>query len=179
MFVVGFTSKSSSKLIQWLAPYITGSKWIHTWVEYISPSWGGRWVAHASSKGVVIVPATRYLRSIRGKGEIVRYKVKNLDTAAGMSKCRLLIGRDYDYKSLVWNLFLVLLYKWFGRLLGTPRIDRTKITCSEFVSSILKEAGAWGEQNIEPEFLSPGALESLCHGSPDFEVLESSDDGKK
>jgi hypothetical protein len=170
-YYIGMTTKSAHWLLQWLVPIVTGSKWMHVWIEYPSEDWGGEWIAHATNDGVVKVPAEPYIAKVKTQGEIKRYKIVGIDPRVGMKSSRELVGLEYDYKSLAWNMFVLLLYRLFGRHVIGPALDRTKMTCSEFIAYILQGSGIL-DQDAEPEFFSPGDIEAFCEKSPHLELCQ-------
>jgi hypothetical protein len=160
---IGFSRGRSlrSKLIRWA----TAAEWSHVWVEYPSHVWGGRWVAHSAENGVVKVPAELYLAS---RETVKRFEVKP-DITGGLEACREFVGKRYDYK-VIWNALLGVLWRatgweWLKKIVSK---DSSKLTCSEFVTSILKEAGVVGTESMDPELTTPGDLESFCSSSDDF-----------
>lgn len=166
MIYIGFSRGKSlrSKLIRWA----TAAEWSHVWVEYPSHVWGGRWIAHSAELGVVKAPAEPYLAS---RERTIRYEVK-VDITRGLEACRDHVGKRYDYK-VIWNALLGVLlrvtgWKWLRKIVVK---DSSRFTCSEFVTSILKEAGVTGTEGMDPELTTPGELETFCASSNDFWVV--------
>lgn len=181
MIRIGFgtTDKLHSRLIRW----VTRSPWSHVWIEYESEVWGGWWVAHAGPSGVVKVP----LETVRAAHLKRRIYECRLDLSSGLSASRMYVGSAYDYKSVLWNGFLLLLSRVFAREWLTKIVtrNRSKMSCSEFVGTILKKAGVFASENAEivllaigvgdgksldPEFVTPGMLERFCAGCEGFQV---------
>lgn len=167
MIYIGFSRSRSirSKLVRWA----TGAAWSHVWIEYPSHAWGGRWVAHSAENGVVKVPAEPYLASCEA---VKRFEVK-VDITKGLEACREFVGRKYDYK-VIWNALVGVIHRvtkwqWLYKIVSK---DSSKLTCSEFVSSILKEAGVIGTEGMDPELTTPGDLERFCSSSPIFGVVQ-------
>lgn len=167
MICIGFSRGRSvrSKLIRWA----TGTEWSHVWIEYPSHVWGGRWVAHSAENGVVKVPAEPYLASC----ETVKRFEAQVDLTKGLRACREFVGRDYDYK-VIWNALLLVVHRWtsWKWLLGLASRDISRMTCSEFVATILKKAGLPEARGMEPEFITPGDLFKLCETSDKFRVMQ-------
>jgi len=176
----GTSNKLHSRLIRW----VTRSPWSHVWVEYESEAWGGEWAAHAGPSGVVKVP----LETVHAEQSKRKVYDCRLDLIPGLRASRGHVGAAYDYRSVLWNGLLLLLSRVFAREWLTKIVtrNRSKMSCSEFVSTIMKRAGvfdteravkplfAMGVSNgesLDPEFVTPGALEQFCAASEDFTVV--------
>lgn len=167
MICIGFGSGSGwrSKLIQWA----TASEWNHVWIEYPSTCWGGMWAAHSAEHGVVKEPCARVRN---GYKRTYIFEVKGFDLTPGMKKSKELLGRRYDFK-VIWNAVLLVIHrstgwKWLWNLAAK---DITKLTCSEFVTMVMKRAGLPEAQRLDPEFTTPGDLFKLCKASKTFWTL--------
>ena len=180
MIRIGFgtTNKLHSRLIRW----VTRSPWSHVWVEYESEEWGGWWAAHAGPTGVVKVPLEKVHES-HTKRKVYECEV---DLSKGLRSVREYVGADYDYRSVLWNGFLLLMSRVFARewLVKIVSRNRSKMSCSEFVSSVMQGAGMFDSEHaaevllalgvnvaeLDTELITPGALERFCAGSDDFWV---------
>jgi len=183
---IGFGASDSwrSRLIRWA----TAAKWSHVWIEYPSTCWGGMWVAHATELGVIKEPSERVHKRF---DRFCVFDVRWEDMATGMVMSRDLIGRPYDFK-VVWNALLLVLnrvfrWKWLGRVVFK---DITRVTCSEFVATVMQKGGRIQElheaefitlvmqrvgleqaKEVNPEFVTPGDLFKLCRASRAFWTL--------
>lgn len=161
----GTNSKLKSKLVRW----VTGEKWTHTWIEYPSTVWGGLWVAHSSSNGVVKVPQERVQRDYPLN---IVYECK-ADLSHGFMWARGTVSMPYDW-GVIWNAVLLLLFratgwKWLSKFAWRcPRC----MTCSEWVTSLLKAASVKGLEGYDPELTTSGTLEKFCSESDDFEIIQ-------
>jgi hypothetical protein len=177
MIYIGFgtNEKWTSKLIRWA----TKSEWSHTWVEYPSGVWGGRWVAHSWKDGVVKVPLEQ-VEANYTKRKLYECRV---DLSTGFKWARSYITADYDY-GVIWNGLILALHratKW-DWLMQIAARNAAKFSCSEFVASILKASGVRGlessgvvgddvEDRFDPELTTPGDVERFCAASDDFWVV--------
>lgn len=166
MICIGFGASDSvrSKLIRWA----TKSDWSHVWVEYQSRAWGGYWAAHSTEKGVVKEPAARVKRRYN---RAVLFEAK-FDLTPGMSSARTLVGKPYDFM-VIWNALLLILSRWirYGWLVQYVSRDLSKVTCSEFVATIIKRSGLQEAKGLDPELTTPGDLHRLCERSREFRIL--------
>lgn len=166
MICIGFgtNKKWVSKLIRWA----TRSSWSHVWVEYPSGIWGGRWVAHSQSEGVVKVP----LEQIEVAYPTRKLYECNPNLENGFLWARTRISAKYDY-GVIWNALLLVLYRatkweWLWKIVAK---NAARYSCSEFVCGILKAAGVEGTEGLDPELTTPGDLEKFCSGSNNFLVM--------
>lgn len=167
MISIGFgtNEKFHSKLIRW----ITNHHHSHVWIEYVSETWDGVWIAHASPKGVV--KETQENVYERYPKHVV-YDIA-IDVKKGLHAVRNDFGADYDYPSVIWNGFLLTIYKvirW-NKLHKLAARNVSKFSCSEFVSKILKKAGVPGADSLDPELTTPADLERFCAESDYFWVV--------
>jgi len=100
------------------------------------------------------------------------FEVKGFDLTAGMKKSKELLGRKYDFK-VIWNALLLVLnrvtkWHWLWKL--TVK-DVSKLSCSEFVATVMKRAGLPEAQGLDPEFATPGDLFKICKASKTFWTL--------
>ena len=167
MICIGFGASDSlrSKLIRWA----TASDWSHVWVEYPSTCWGGQWAAHSTEYGVVKEQCER-VRTRYDRTYI--FEVKGFDITNGMKECGHLLGRRYDFK-VIWNALLLVVHratkwKWLWSLASR---DISRLTCSEFVATVMKRAGLSEAKGLDPEFTTPGDLFKLCKASKTFWML--------
>lgn len=167
MLTIGFARDRSfkSKLIR----FATGGVWSHCWIEYPSEIWGGRWIAHASADGIIKIPAEQYLKS---RDTYIRYEVLK-DIRQGLVKSRNHVGKKYDFFAAIFNGLLLLLFRLTGIQLWEPVINHNRITCSEFVATILKAGGIPEMQDKIPELMTPSMLEEICNSSKDFRRIEN------
>ena len=169
MIVIGFgtNEKWTSKLIRWA----TDSPWSHCWIEYPSGVWGGRWVAHSWSDGVVKVPLEQ-VEAAYPKRKIYECRVDVDKLQPGFTWSRKYIAADYDY-GVIWNGFLLVLWKATGWKYLHKIVHRnaTKFSCSEFLAGFMKAAGVTGTESLDPELTTPGELEEFCSSSDDFWVV--------
>ena len=152
---------------------VTDSEVSHSWIEYSSSTWGGRWVAHATSRGVIM----EYAHYVRERYPTYKIYQCHADLNQGLIAARELIGRsDYDY-GVLWNCTLYLLYratKW-EQLRKLAAYNASKMTCSEFVALVLKEAGidGTGGAEFDPELMTTGMLEAFLDESSQFELVKA------
>ena len=151
MIVIGFSR--SNNLTGWLIRKATGGRWNHAWIGYTDPVWGGQWVTHAISDGVSVQRA----ELLRDKyNESVCFQVMgSIDVQQGMRETRDYVNKPYDFRSVILNGLLLILYKlthveWFN-----PVIDHNKVSCSEFVALILQRANFTAVQGKDAEEFPP------------------------
>ncbi len=150
--------------------FVTKSAHSHSWVEYSSQVWKGRWVAHSTARGVIkeIQPQVRARYPIH---KIYRCK---MDLKEGLQAVREYVGTaDYDF-GVIWNGILLLFYRvlrW-RKLYEFVMRNTAKISCSEFVALIFQQAKVPGAENIDPELTTTGMLETIASESSDFELIE-------
>lgn len=167
MICIGFGAENNlkSKLIRWAIR----SDCSHVWLEYPSRCWGGQWVAHSSDRGVVKEPCSR----VRNRyDKVYLFEVKGFDLMPGMRKSKELMGRRYDFK-VIWNALVLVAHRFtkWDWLWNIASKDLNRLTCSEFVTTVLKRAGLPEARNLDPEFTTPGDLLELCKTSKTFWVL--------
>lgn len=165
MIVVGFSRGRS-----WIATAIrwfTSSYWAHTWIEYPSHTWGGRWIAHATERGILKELAQPKLDYW---GAVARYEVVP-DVTQGLEACRGHVGKPYDFMAIAGHVVRIIGHWATGKKLFNPSRDAARLTCSEFVAKILKNAGVAGTEDWDPESITPGDIERLCSSSEDFRML--------
>jgi len=167
MISIGFGTnrKWTSCLIRWA----TGSEYSHVWVEYESSVWGGTWVAHAGPKGVVKETQENVYK------KYPKHRIYDFsgDLTKGLHAVKGDVGADYDYRSVIWNGLLLVLYtatRW-NYLHSLVTRNTSKLSCSEFVAKILKECGVEGTETFDPELTTPGDLERFCAHSDHFWVV--------
>jgi len=165
----GANDKWVSKLICWA----TEADYSHTWIEYPSMVWGGLWVAHSSSGGVVKVPQER-VRKTYPVSEIYECRV---DLDDGFRWARGYIGAKYDY-GVIWNAILLVLYRFTKWEFLKKIVWRctSRMSCSEFGAGILKNSGIAGTEDMDIELTTTGALRSFCMASDDFEIINGQDE---
>lgn len=151
MFVIGFSHSRDFK--GWLIRKAIGGFWNHAWLGYTDPVWGGQWVAHATKDGVVIQPAEELEKQYDSSAGFE--VIGDLDILQAMKETRNYIGRSYDYRSVIINGLLLLLYRLTGVEWFNPIIDQSKISCSEFVSLILQRAKFSPAQEKNAELFPP------------------------
>jgi len=100
------------------------------------------------------------------------FEVKGFDLTSGMAASKELLGRAYDFK-VIWNALLLVIHratkwKWLWKVASK---DISKITCSEFVATVMKRAGLPEAKGLDPEFVTPGDLFHLCKSSKTFWTL--------
>jgi hypothetical protein len=143
----------------------TDSRWSHTWIEYESALWGGRWVAHASPTGVVKVPIERVLEEYP---EHVRLSC-SADLRGGFAWARSYVGAPYDY-GVIWNGLIYAVHRatdW-DFLHKIVWRNTAKFTCSEFVTGFLRAADVRTVAGLEPELTPPVLLWKVCMQSGEF-----------
>lgn len=168
MICIGFgtNDKLHSRLIRWA----TESEWTHTWIEYPSGVWGGRWAAHSGPDGVVKVPVKTIEKVYPRR---VVYECF-LDTDAlwpGFAWAHKHIGASYDY-GVIWNAVLLVIHRatrwaWLYKVVSRNAV---RFTCSEFASGFLKASGVKGAEKFDPELTHSGDLERFCSVSEDFQL---------
>jgi hypothetical protein len=151
----------------WLICKITDSKVSHSWIEYPSHVWGGQWVAHSTSRGVI----KEIQESVRERYPVHEIYECKADLKKGLDSVRKYVGTaDYDF-GVLWNGVLLLVYKlikwkWLYHLVIR---NTAKLTCSEFVALILKNAELPGTEEIDPELTTTGQLKAIVTASDDFQ----------
>jgi len=163
---VGFSSQKT--FVSWLIRVFTGSRWAHSWIEYRSGLWGGRWIAHSTGAGVQKVPAEQ-LKAVWSSW--VGYSCE-IDLTPGIRTNRSYVGTGYDFVSLGGHILRLMTWWLLGRRILNPSRDASKVTCSEFVARILKGAGVPGTEEWDPETMDSGALQSFCETSPYFTKVQ-------
>lgn len=148
----------------------TKAQYSHSWIEYPSNVWGGRWIAHATSRGVI----KEFHKHVYDRyPKRVRYRCK-IDLDKGIEAVRGRVGRsDYDFGGIV-NLLILVLHratKWKLWHAFVCRNDE-KVTCSEFVAIILDEAGVKPTEKLDTEITTTGDLVKLVKNSEHFELVE-------
>jgi hypothetical protein len=133
MIVVGFSR--SNNFLGWLIRKATGGNWNHAWVGYTDPVWGGQWVTHAISDGVI---PQRVELLKKNYDDWMCFEVVGLDIEEGMRKARNYVNKKYDFKAVILNGILLALYKVTGVEWFNPIINHNKVSCSEFVALILQ-----------------------------------------
>ena len=163
--VFGTNDKLTSRLIRW----VTKSPWSHVWIEYKSQTWGGHWMAiHSSAKGVVIEPC----ENVRKRYPKCKTYECRADIGNGLLAIRHYLGADYDYKAVLWNGFLLLVYTFcpVRELFDIVERNNARFSCSELASIILKQAKIRGAHGLDPELMTPGMLERFCSSNDLFWV---------
>jgi len=156
MIVLGFSR--SNNFTGWLIRKALGGRWNHVWIGYTDPIWGGQWVTHAISDGVTIQKA-ELLKENYDESEC--FQVIGLDMRQGMRETRDYVNKPYDFKAVILNGLLLLLYRltkieWFN-----PIIDHNKASCSEFATLILQRANFKPVQGKEAELVPPDGERGL------------------
>jgi hypothetical protein len=169
MVRIGFHSRKG--LWPWLVSKVTGSKWVHTWVEYESKDWGGRWIMHASLKGVFTLPAEQ-VESGKDIEEVSIFESLT-DIRPALESCSIFVGRKYDIWTLLWNMVLLLLYKASGAELGKKARNPGRFTCSEFVTLVLQRGNLHEVKYLTAEFVKPGELWDILENSPSFRRINA------
>jgi hypothetical protein len=166
MVIIGFGQGKG--LLSWVVRKVTKGEWSHVFIEWWSDEWGGFFVTHAQSTGVVTQP----LEAIREKYPVQKwYRVRSDEfIRGGLKKMRPHIGKPYDYVAVLINTVLLLLYylfrwEWLWKIVWR---DSRKFTCSEFVIMVLKEAAILGAGQLDPELTTPSQLERFCSQSECF-----------
>jgi hypothetical protein len=161
----GTNERWTSRLIRWA----TDAEYSHTWGEYPDVVWRGTWAAHSSKKGVVKIPAERVHEEYP---KHIVYECK-VDLSKGIDWARDRFGADYDY-GVIWNALLLVIYrytqwKWLEKIVARCE---TKLSCSEFWTGLLKNAGTVaGMEDMDPELTTSGALRQFMRYSDDFELI--------
>lgn len=155
--VIGFSRSRDFK--GWLIRKAIGGFWNHTWIGYTDPVWGGKWVAHATNDGVVLQRAEELEKQYEASAG---FKViGDLDIFQAMQQTRDYIGLPYDYKAVILNGLLLLLYRLTGIQWFSPIVDNNRISCSEFVALILQRANFLPVQERVAELYSPDGERGL------------------
>jgi hypothetical protein len=141
----------------------------HTWIEYPSVTWGGRWGLHSVPDGVVMVPIEQVYASYVRR---ITYRCDQ-PFVGGFAWARERINAGYDF-GVLCNIVLLLLFRFTGReyLRKAALRDASRYTCSELVSGFLKASSIPGTEDFDPELETPGGLERYCSSSPHFQVIE-------
>jgi hypothetical protein len=147
--------------------WFTSSYWAHTWIEYPSHVWGGRWIAHATERGIVKEPAEPKLKKW---GAVARYGAPP-NVTKGLEACRGYVGKPYDFMAIAGHVVRIVGHWLTGKRLFNPSRDAARLTCSEFVAKILIEAEIVGTEDWDSESITPGDIERLCSTSEDFRML--------
>lgn len=147
--------------------WFTGSPWAHCWIEYPSHTWGSRWIAHATERGILKELAQPKLDHWR---TVARYEVVP-DITRGLEACRGYVGKPYDFMAIVGHAIRIVAHWATGKLFFNPSRNAARLTCSEFVARILQEAEVRGTEGWDPESVAPGDIEELCSTSDDVQIL--------
>jgi len=150
MIVIGFSRARNFK--SWLIQAVTGGRWSHTWIGYTDREWGGQWVAHAIDKGVTIQRA-ELIKEHYDESECFQV-LGGVDIDQGMRETRDYINRPYDFKAVMWNGLLLLLYRLTGVEWFNPIVEHNKVSCSEFVGLVLQRSNFKPVQGREAELFS-------------------------
>lgn len=163
----GTNPRFLSRLIRW----VTRSEWSHVWLEYDSDDWLSRWAVHAGPDGVVAVPVENVRRAYP-RARV--YELEGADLDAGRRVLERYVGAAYDYRSVIWNGVLLLLSRVFAKELleGAVNRDAAKMSCSEFGTLALIEAGVPEVAELEAELTPPGRLEELVAEVEGARVVE-------
>lgn len=152
-------------LKSWLIRKLTKGPYSHTWIEYDSDTWAARMVVHAQSSGIVVEsPDTVYEEYTLMK----RYQCTFSGADEGLRKCYSYIGKPYDYKVILTNMLLMILYymvpiKKFRAWLWTRTVTNSNAySCSELGTLLLKNSGYMAAQGLDPELVTPTELENFC-----------------
>jgi hypothetical protein len=157
MIVIGFSR--SNNFTGWLIRKATGGRWNHAWIGYTDPIWGGQWVTHAISEGVSVQRAELVKESY---DESVCFQViGGIDVAQGMRETRDYVNKPYDFRAVILNGLLLLLYRLTGVEWFNPIIDHNKASCSEFVALILQRANFTAVQGKDAEEFPPDGIMGL------------------
>jgi len=132
-------------------------------------------VIHAIDQGITIqTPETVYKNYEVKK----RYKFDWIYAEEGLKKCREYIGKPYDFKSVILNGLLLLLYymvpiKKFRDWLWTKTVkDHSKYSCSEFDVLMMQKAEYPPALTIDAELTTPVKLEDFCEKHPEHLVKQ-------
>jgi hypothetical protein len=168
MVTIGFgtNGKWTSRLIRWA----TRGDISHAWLEYPSLLWGGRWVAHAGSNGLVKVQLTRVERAYPNH----RVYACKRELESGLRGVAGYVGAEYDFLGAIWNgiLLVMLRITGWGWLWRIVHRNTSKVTCSEFVTLFLQSAGLPGSMEIDAELTTPIGLETWVLRSGLFDRIE-------
>ena len=156
MVVIGFSR--SNNFTGWLIRKATGGRYNHVWIGYDEPVWSGRWVTHAIDEGVIPQRAEMLLKKY---DESVCFKVDGIDITDGMKKCRDYVNRKYDYKAVILNGLLLLLYRMTGVEWFNPIINQNRISCSEFIALVLQASNYKPVMGKLAELYPPDGPEGL------------------
>lgn len=167
MFVVGFSRGSSclARAIRWL----TRSSWAHVWIEYESSDWGGRWMAHATERGVVKELAEPRLK--RWRPEVTRFEVM-ADMTPGLRLCREYEGCRCGWLAVLRHA-LKICSNWLSgqKCIGTAP-GAASLTCSDFAGAVLQNTPLDEMKGLNVGALTPIDLDLICSASKNFRVIE-------
>ena len=124
-------------------------------------------MAHATDRGLLKELAQPKLDYW---GVVVRYKAVR-DITKGLEACRGYVGKPYDFMAIAGHVVRIVGHWVTGKRMFNPSRDAARLTCSEFVALILKEAGVPGTESWDSESITPGDIEALCSRSDDFHVV--------
>ena len=159
-----FTASKSlfGELIRWA----TNGRVSHVFIQYPDPLWGGEWVAESTVGGVRMVPAEKSRHNIIAEYECL------FDVAPALQAIRSHIGDRYDYRTLLYIGWAVLMWRLFRKKVRRPFKNTDEEFCSEFVSLFLTAAeqlkliplleGMWAN----PEQNDPERLLDVLEGCP-------------
>ena len=78
-----------------------------------------------------------------------------MDLQPGFIGVRDYIGKKYEYLSLLGSAIRILIWWIFGKKILNPIRNTARLTCSEFVSMIMKDAVLPDTDGWDPETVSP------------------------
>lgn len=141
-----------SRLIRWL----TGGRVSHAAVLYRSVTWGGLWVAEATSAGVHTYPLTN------PKIWVSVWRVK-YDITADMRVARAYFGEHYDFLGVLRFGFILMWWRIFKRKLRRPLTASSGQFCSEWVAHVLRSVIG----GLDPQWASPESLLKVIETASD------------
>lgn len=159
-----------SGLRSWIVKKMTGFPMGHVWIEYDSVAWGVPMAIHSSFDGVVIEPAER----VENRDHTVRVEKfeSQIDLRPGFKRSIGVLGKKYDFFTLIWNLILLFIFRKTGEQVAPKARDRNRYTCSELVAYILKNAHVPGVGKWIAEYVAPKKLYDFIQESEDFRWLQ-------
>lgn len=151
--IIGFSRDNSfkSKLIRW----VTRSPVSHAFICYDSPIWGPNVIVHATARGIVVEPYERAM-----KGQTVKLFELEHDMSSGFAAVREYLTAGYDFRSVIWNGILYVLFWLTGARFLWKLIARNaaRVSCSEFGVLWLQGAEFPESKELDAELTHPGML---------------------
>jgi len=152
-------------LFEWLIRKVTKSVVNHAFIIYQSSTWQSDWAVQVDTKGVRLLPVSKVLHKAKA---YKLYVAKGIDLSVGLRESQGLIGLQYDYMGVLG--FLVYLWRKRFSFKAARNVLHRKdaMFCSEFVATVLRNAGAPGAEDLIPSCTSPRDIMEYLDHEPDL-----------